>query len=93
MSLVDKLDAHIGDFVWLKGKEPQNNVTGFVKDYTPEKVTLSNTSLYITRTRGVEMRSQRYWDRVDNEKVSTHSLDRFDEYLVLNVINPEKDSE
>jgi len=79
MSLVDKFDGHRGDLVrFSNAKGPDQ--TGYVVDYSPEKVKLSNWGL---RLPNGELRSTSFLESDSNEMRFTVRLKYWDSYEIL----------
>ncbi|MEK6893036.1 MAG: hypothetical protein AABX07_02440 [Nanoarchaeota archaeon] len=82
MSLVDKLEGvHMGDLLFLEGKEYNYDRVGYVIDYTPKTITLSNTSPIDKETK--EVRDMGFWNRIKRERIVKLPLKCFFAYRVL----------
>lgn len=83
MSLVDKLEVHVGDLIVLKAKglKLPLNRTGYVANYTAQTVTLSNTN--VRDRKSGEIRNMGFFGQVHKEKVSTFDLESYNAYEVL----------
>jgi len=90
MSLINKLKVDVGDLIILKNIAGSLDRTGYVGDYSVNKITLSNVN---TRYGDGKIRSMGFFNQVGKERVVTYPLEWFDSYEIVKKYNPEKEDD